>query len=237
MVMCSSSKPAGGVKWQGLWWGGWSLIVVLGLCLGVWQWQRAEEKRGHLAALAEAPVLFMPQRPPPEGAQISLQGRFLPQQTRFLDNRVREGQIGVAVLTPLEDSQGRWWLIERGFVPIGPYRRDPDVDTPTGPVEITGQWQGASDASPLFGPNQEGQWLQRIELDAWQGASRFAYAGWLHQGGGEGAFAPWWTPNVMPPERHVAYAVQWWLLAVAAAAVMWFGKRHVSSRPPWRNTP
>lgn len=237
MVMFSSNKPAYGVKWQSLWWGFWSLIIVLGLCLGAWQWHRAEEKRAYLATLADAPVLYSPQQPPPEGAQVHLQGRFLPQETRFLDNRVREGRVGVAVLTPLVDSQGRWWLVDRGFVPTGPYRLDPDVETPAGPVEITGQWQMAGDTSLLFGPNQEGRRLQRIELAAWQGVSRFAYAGWVHQAEGDGAYAAWWTPNVMPPSRHVAYAVQWWLLAVAAAAVMWFGKRHVSPRLPWESTP
>ena len=28
-----------------------------------------------------------------------------------------------------------------------------------------------------------------------------------------------WTPNVMPPERHAAYAFQWFALAVAVLAV------------------
>ncbi len=27
-----------------------------------------------------------------------------------------------------------------------------------------------------------------------------------------------WTPNVMPPERHAAYAFQWFALAIAVAA-------------------
>ena len=235
--MFSSSKPGDGVKWQRFWWVCWSLIAVLGLCLGGWQWQRAEEKRSYLDSLADAPVLSMPQQPPPEGAEVHLQGHFLPQETRFLDNRIRQGQVGVAVLTPLVDLQGRWWLVERGFVPTGPYRRDPIIETPVGHVEIAGRWQAAGDEPPLFGPNQEGRWLQRIELAAWQGASRFAYAGWVHQAKGDGVFANWWAPNVMPPARHVAYAVQWWLLAVAAIAVMWFGRRQFMPRLPRGNTP
>jgi cytochrome oxidase assembly protein ShyY1 len=28
-----------------------------------------------------------------------------------------------------------------------------------------------------------------------------------------------WTPNVMPPERHAAYAFQWFALAVATIAI------------------
>jgi len=33
-----------------------------------------------------------------------------------------------------------------------------------------------------------------------------------------------WTPNVMPAERHLAYAVQWFALALAALVT--FGVLH-----------
>lgn len=220
-----------------LWWMGWSLLIVLGIALGGWQWQRAEEKRDYLARLDAAPTLHMPDRAPPEGAEIHLQGHYVPQATRFLDNRVLEGRVGVAVLTPLVDEQGRWWLVERGFVPSGPERRDPVIDTPTGRVEVSGQWQVAGEGAPLFGPNREGRRLQRIELSAWDEASRFAHDGWLHQTHGEGGFASWWTPNVMPPSRHLGYAVQWWGLAVAAAVFMWLGRRGASRRRITKEAP
>lgn len=221
----SSNKPEGGVKWQSLWWLGWGSLIVLGLVLGGWQWQRAEEKRDFLASLAAAPTLESPSQLPPEGSNVHLQGRYVPEATHFLDNRVLDGRVGVAVLTPLVDDEGRWWLIERGFVPIGPQREDPEVATPTGRVEVSGQWQSAGESAPVFGPNQQGRWLQRIDLNAWQ-PSRFEHPGWLHQTSGDGALAGWWAPNVMPPSRHVGYAVQWWGLALAAAAVMYFGRRY-----------
>ncbi|MEC9483600.1 MAG: SURF1 family protein [Halomonas sp.] len=228
MVPFSSNKPDRGVKRHFLWWLIWLSIVVLGLVLGGWQWQRAEAKRTYLAAIATAPVLDMPERlpmgGPPEGAHIRLRGEFQPEATRFLDNRTRQGRVGVAVLTPFRDVRGRWWLIERGFVATGPERTDPVVSTPAGRVEVSGVWQAAGEAPPLFGPNREGRRLQRIELTAWQGVPRFAYAGWVHQVKGPGAFAAWWTPNVMPPSRHVGYALQWWSLAVAAGVVMWLGR-------------
>ncbi|SHE89458.1 Cytochrome oxidase assembly protein ShyY1 [Modicisalibacter ilicicola DSM 19980] len=224
MGIFSSNKLADGVKKKSLWWLGWGLVIVLGLVLGGWQWQRAEEKRAYLARLEAAPTLTMPETTPPDGAEVRLAGRFLAAQTRFLDNRVRDGRVGVAVLTPLVDVHGRHWLIERGFVPSGPERKDPVVDTPTGRVELAGLWQSAGQDAPLFGPNQEGNRLQRIELSAWPEALTFAHDGWLHQREGEGRFASWWTPSVMPPSRHLGYAVQWWGLALAATAVMWLGR-------------
>lgn len=222
----SSNKRAVGVKQKPLWWLGWGLLIVLGMSLGGWQWQRAEEKRAYLMRLDAAPAMLMPEALPPEGAEVRLQGRYVAEATLFLDNRVLDGRVGVAVLTPLVDERGRWWLIERGFVPTGPERRDPAVDTPAGPVEVSGQWQAAGDTTLLFGPNREGRRLQRIELTEWADASRFSYAGWLHQTGGDGGYTPWWKANVMPPSRHLGYAVQWWGLSAAAAAVMWLGRWH-----------
>ncbi|SDK95464.1 Cytochrome oxidase assembly protein ShyY1 [Modicisalibacter muralis] len=226
MGSVSSNKPESDVKWQSLWWLGWSLLIVLGLVLGAWQWQRAEEKRDYLARLEAAPTLETPTQAPPEGSEVHLQGHYVPQATRFLDNRVLNGRVGVAVLTPLVDDEGRWWLVERGFVPIGPQREDPVIDTPSGRVEVSGQWQVAGERAPVFGPNQQGRWLQSIVLEAWQRSKRFAHPGWLHQVSGAGAFASWWKPSVMPPSRHIGYAIQWWGLALAAAAVMVFGRRY-----------
>lgn len=235
MSTFSSNKLASGVKKKSLWWLGWSLLIVLGLILGNWQWQRAEEKRAYLARLEAAPTLTMPAHSPPLGAEILIQGRFLADQTRFLDNRVLNGRVGVAVLTPLVDIDGRYWLIERGFVPSGPERVDPVIETPAGQVEISGRWQAqGEDEALLFGPNQEGNRVQRIDPSVWSDSLAFAHAGWLHQQTGEGHFASWWVPAVMPPSRHLGYAFQWWGLALAASIVMWLGRprdvRHQRSR-------
>lgn len=231
MRVSSSNKPEGGVKWQMLWWFGWGVIIVLGIALGIWQWQRADEKQHYLDRLAAAPTLHNPSQEPPEGARVHLEGHFVPEATRFLDNRVHQGRHGVAVLTPLIDRQGRWWLVERGFLATGPRRNDPIFETPRGQVEVRGQWQPARQGEPLlFGPNEEGRRLQRIDLKVWLPASRFAHAGWLHQEEGEGRYASWWTANVMPPSRHLGYAFQWWGLALAAALVMYLGQRDSSRR-------
>lgn len=202
--------------------------MVLGIGLGIWQWERAGEKRDYLQRLADAPRLEAPRETPPEGAEVVLRGELLNEHNYFLDNRVVDGQVGVAVLTPLRGDDGRLWLVQRGFVPTGPTRIDPEVDTPDGEVEITGQWQVAGEVALLFGPNQEGRRLQRLTLAPWvQSLGEFAHQGWLHMDEGPGAFTPWWQPNVIPPSRHVGYAIQWWGLALAALAVMLIGGRRL----------
>jgi len=131
----------------------------------------------------------------------------------------------VAVLTPLRSDDGRVWLVQRGFLATGPYRDAPTVETPSGEVRVEGRWQQAIEGPPLFGPNREGERLQRIALDAWGDDVSFAYSGWLHLDDGAGLLETWWQPSVMPPSRHQGYAFQWWGLALAALVVMVIGGR------------
>ncbi|WP_404297689.1 SURF1 family protein [Halomonas sp.] len=210
---------------QRLWWALWMPLVLLGLGLGLWQWERADEKRDYLTALEAAPHLEAPRQLPPDGSHLTLSGHYLPDETLFLDNRVLDGRHGVAPLTPLRTDDGRVWLVQRGFLASGAGRETPEVATPDDRVTLVGRWQVAGKGTPLFGPNREGQRLQRIQLDAWE--MRFAHEGWLHLEQGPGRLAPWWTPSVMPPSRHLGYAVQWWGLALAALVVMVIGGRRL----------
>ncbi len=201
--------------------------MVLGVFLGLWQWDRAGEKRDYLARLDAAPELTAPRDAPPEGTHLTLSGEYLADQTLFLDNRTLDGRLGVAVLTPLRGDDGRVWLVDRGFLATGPSRETPRVETPEGSVTLKGAWQVAGDQPPLFGPNREGQRLQGIVLEAWE--QDFAHPGWLHLEDGEGALDAWWQPSVMPPSRHLGYAVQWWGLALAALLVMLIGGRKLDN--------
>ncbi|GHC27324.1 SURF1 family protein [Aidingimonas halophila] len=210
-----------------VWWIGWSLLVALGISLGLWQWQRAEDKREYLDELAAAPRLEAPAETPPAGSEIILEGEFLGEHSLFLDNRIVDGRVGVAVLTPFRSGDGRLWLIQRGFVATDAPRENPEVSTPDGTVEITGQWQPARDQGLLLGDNREGQRLQQIDLIAWEGLGNFAHEGWVHQQQGPGQLTSWWEPSVMPPSRHFGYAAQWWGLSLAALIAMYVGGRYL----------
>ncbi|MCK2183264.1 SURF1 family protein [Halomonas getboli] len=225
--MKSAAARHGCGRRLGLWILCWSLVVALGLALGLWQWQRAADKRELLARYETAPRLEDPVVAPPDGARLTLHGEYLAAETLFLDNRTHDNRLGVAALTPLRGDDGRLWLVERGFLATGPRRDTPTVTTPEGAVTLSGRWQVAGDSAPLFGPNREGRRLQRIALSAWPALGGFAHAGWLHLESGPGHLASWWTPSVLPPERHLAYAMQWWGLAIAALMVMTLGGRRL----------
>lgn len=202
--------------------------MVLGICLGLWQWERADDKRLAMAVREAAPELVHPTKQPAQGAQITLTGEYLAEHTLYLDNRIVDGRVGVAVLTPLRDSNGQLWLVQRGFLASGPLREPPQAVTPSGSVKLSGEWQEEQSGGPLFGNNREGVRLQQLSLEPWNATlGSFSYEGWLHASEGDGVLTPWWEANVMPPSRHMGYAFQWWGLALAAFIVMAIGGRRL----------
>lgn len=202
----------------------WIMLVALGVYLGLWQWERAVDKRAAIAIRESADELVEPVVPPEQGATVTLRGEYLADHTLYLDNRIVAGRIGVAVLTPLRDNHGQLWLIQRGFLETGPSRAPPSATTPEGWVEIKGEWQATQTGGPLYGDNREGVRLQQLSLSPWEPElGAFSYAGWVHASEGGGVLIPWWEANVMPPSRHLGYAFQWWGLALAALLVMLIG--------------
>lgn len=202
----------------------WITLVALGVYLGLWQWERAVDKRIAIAAHESAAALVDPVVPPEPGAHVTLRGEYLSDQTLYLDNRILAGRLGVAVLTPLRDHHGQLWLIQRGFLETGPSRAAPFAATPEGEVEVTGEWQNSQTGGPLYGDNVEGVRLQQLSLTPWEPLlGSFSYSGWLHANEGDGVLMPWWEANVMPPSRHIGYAFQWWGLALTAFLVMLIG--------------
>ncbi|MDN2655139.1 SURF1 family protein [Cobetia sp. 14N.309.X.WAT.E.A4] len=211
------------------WWLFWGCLIVLGLCLCSWQVMRGQARAQHLEDTASAPELVMPTAPPASASLIELQGEWLAEHSLLLDNRTLDKRHGVAVLTPFRSRDGRWWLVERGFVASPAPRADPEFITPEGSLVIRGRWQWlngqGTSGGPLFGPNREGQRLQQVDLSAWKTLGAPAFAGIVHQTGGAGRFLPWWQPSNMTPERHYAYALQWLGLSLGAAVVMIVGAR------------
>ncbi|WP_417578738.1 SURF1 family protein [Nitrincola sp.] len=209
-----------------LWWGLWMSLMLVGLALANWQWQRAAEKTELLTQWAATEMLYNPVVEPENLAQVTLTGHFLAEETLWLDNRILQGQVGVAVLTPFVSDSGHWWLIQRGFIATVVDRRvEPEVTTPNSSLEVSGYWQQLQQGNLVFGDNREGNRLQSLDLSPWSHLPQPHFQGVVHQSAGDGQLASWWKPSQMPPERHIAYAVQWLCLAVLALVVAVIGHR------------
>lgn len=140
---------------------GMSVATAVTLKAGIWQMDRAEEKRlAHerlVARRAQAPwqsadwpcdamldpATLQLERP------VRLRGHWLADKTVFLDNRPMAGQSGFVVVTPLAllpadtafACRGKVVLVERGWVPrdMRDRQRLPAVPTPADEVLVQGR--------------------------------------------------------------------------------------------------
>lgn len=204
-------------------------LAVFG-SLGTWQLNRSSERRAVLDAFesaeASAPVSG-PALVPPGGnnTRVRLTGRYLADRQVLLDNMTHEGMRGYHVLTPLETAGGLV-MVNRGFVAGGPDRSElPDLAVSGGEREVVGI------AVPFFrrGLRLEEEaahaaWPLRMvypTADQLRGLFDSPLPGYqvLLDGEAPDGYVRAWRPYGMVPERHLAYAVQWYGLAAAAAGI------------------
>ena len=214
------------------------VLCALFLRLAVWQWDRAEYKRGlqkayaeqgarkpvSLDALLEDPTL----ESLPPYLRVTATGRYDPTRQILLEDMTRGGDVGYEVLTPFLMQGSVVALVDRGWLPVSSDGKTlPDVtlagdprriEATVGALPVPGLrlGQGAKPAAgwpkllfyptiadliPLYGPKLM---TPVLHLDPGQ---PYGYARET-------------TLDVgFPPERHLAYALQWLMLAVAVFAV------------------
>ena len=202
------------------------LILFPGLLsLGFWQLGRGAEKREMLSQYAErraaepvspAQILYSEQ---PAWRRVRIQGRFDPEHSVLLDNAIRDGMAGVELLQPfLDHASGLWLLVNRGWLPWPDRRVSPTFSTPGQPLELNAwiyekpgkTFRLRADAPALSWPRL----VTSIEPEAlWLELGREGYPHALRLEPGPAANRVDWPVVAMAPEKHVAYAVQWFALA------------------------
>lgn len=211
--------------------------VVLFARLGVWQLHRADEAQA-LRTTAEARLGAA--RVALDGETLAgdpsalhwrpveARGSWLTQRQVLLDNQVSHGEAGYLVYTALHLPDCRCAvLVNRGWVPAGP-RRDqiPDVAfTPAGgevrgiaappPAAGFGLSQGPGEA---VGPVLRVQRLDAPQLSRWIGEPVAPLTVLLAPEAPDGYRREWRPPDGRG-DRHLAYAVQWFIFALIAAGV------------------
>ena len=209
------------------------LLPVL-VYLGVWQLSRATEKqsileshRAQQSLPMEALALFSNSREF-EFRRISAKGVFDSSKYWLIEGKVLRGIVGYEVLMPFKPKgSSDWLLVNRGWVRADPDRNVlPLLSMPAGSVFIQGTVLSIYD-SPLIDErrNPINAWPHRIlevdtELMAEQFGAPLMPVVLLLSNENEYAFEIIHKPVNMPPEKHVAYAVQWFGLAVALI-VLW----------------
>jgi surfeit locus 1 family protein len=207
-----------------------SLLAVFAILLftrlGYWQLQRAAEKKLMLSAhhefASQDPISWQPDRKLPAQYQpIVVKGHFLP-KVLLLDNQHYQHQFGYHVISPLMLVNGHVILVDRGWLAGDVTRRElPEVDVPSGFIDVMGQVYYPSDKNWSLGQLIEKEQLNLavIELIDTQLVSQFlhksVYPFIIRLGKYEaGGYVREWAIVSMPPERHDAYALQWFAMAL-----------------------
>lgn len=207
-------------------------LALLMIALGWWQVERMKEKASLIDAFegGETTALERAIENSLRYARVSSTGRFDTRRHILLDNQVLHGTAGVHVLTPFQTFSGETILVNRGWKPLPADRRSlPDVWTPAVPVAIRGILAPPPEYGPQLGAADElgtDDWPQLVTyLDISAAAEALqtdlaAWVVWLDPGDPAGFEGRDWSPVAMKPERHRAYAVQWFALA-GTALIIW----------------
>ncbi|MDZ7788740.1 MAG: SURF1 family protein [Halofilum sp. (in: g-proteobacteria)] len=210
------------------------LAIALFSGLGVWQLQRAAEKRAVIASLADnrQPVL---ERLPGTSAtlreaarrEVRIQGRYEGERQFLLDNRILEGRPGFDVLTPLVLDDGRRVLVDRGWVAAGAGREPVESVRLAFEERVTVEgrlWLPESGIALGAAVTPGDDWprlVTRVDFPALEEALGRELVPAVIRATGD---APWlFRPRDLQPRfgpmRHYGYAFQWFALALTVLAV------------------
>ena len=229
-------------EWRAPWWALLLTLLATALfvALGRWQWHRAAEKRALIAAFEAGAGVAQPlgawgPEALPRYQRVTVRGRYDAAHQFLLDNMNHGPEPGYQVLTPLELEDGRWLLVNRGWLPLvdGGRRRLPAVDfAARGARELAGRLDELPVAGIAAGhapPPLAGPWPRltsfprTADLAAALGRPLLARQLLLDPDASDGYLRDWHSGAAgFGPERHVAYAVQWWGFALLAVVLFLF---------------
>jgi surfeit locus 1 family protein len=203
------------------------VFLIVFVRLGFWQLERELEKQDQLASLEKNqtfPVITLDKlmAEPPDnvaGRRIESEGQFLEDQVFLRDNVIFEGHVGFEVLRVFRTHEGLHVLTNFGFVQGGADRTNlPSIPGLTMPQTnlgsiYQGPWMSAKGrelysgwprVTPTQNPSENAKALNielapfvvRLDMEHPDALPRF------------------WPQTMTRPEKHRAYAVQWFAMAV-----------------------
>ncbi|MBS0570318.1 MAG: SURF1 family protein [Proteobacteria bacterium] len=219
----------------------WALTVfgVAAFCaLGVWQMDRAAQKRRLFAAFAgaaNAPLLdFAQANAIAQDAQryphLRVQGHFLPERGYWLDEQIEQDRVGVHAIGVFAiDGQSDLLLVDRGWAA---WNHTPGTAPgaplpPAGETTLTGLYAPFPGGGLRVGgnalPGQKTWPKLTLFLDPGAIAADLDRAIQprllLLDPDAASGFVRTWKPQVMPPERHLGYAFTWFGFVAVTLAI------------------
>lgn len=226
------------------------IIFPLFLALGIWQLNRADEKKEIDADVISAQnrqALNLNDSDPKNLVneiyrKASMTGIFDNQHQFLYDNRTYQGKPGYHVLTPLvltnQTSENRSQkksvaaLVNRGWIPyLGERDNIPDISVSDKLVSLTGSIKHSGRSIVLnsdsnLDTNSYPRVIQAIDLDEFGNDLNYQFLPVIIEldKSSKNGFVREWQPYYGSADKHTAYAVQWF--AMAAILLFLYLKLH-----------
>ena len=200
--------------------------------LGFWQLDRADQKRTIEASIQKANtgvvelIINQNELLNKEYYEVRLQGSYVSDKQFIYDNQIVDQASGYYVLTPFVlTGQSNAIMINRGFIPWNGRRDQLDdiaVDYATREIKIQVSRPikrielKTSDIS-----NQFPVLIQAIDFDVIEEISSTSFVdviGLLDPSSDDG-FVRKWEPYTGSIEKHIGYAIQWFLMALVLGII------------------
>ncbi len=202
------------------------IFFPITLMAGFWQLSRAEEKRDMLdeqSARSNLPPIAVTDLDLAHAQNyrpVTLMGRW--EEGYFLlENRVKNGRPGYEVLGIFSSNDAKV-LVNRGWVQ-GSLNREilPEIEFDSGnDIRLLGYaYRSASKPFTLGEPIWTDGWPERIQAINWdQLSGRLGYPLFPYlvrlDASSASAYSTGWLIVNLPPQKHTAYALQWFALAI-----------------------
>lgn len=198
------------------------LAITVCIKLGLWQLSRAQEKQ--ILLDIDQPTLTSLTQITADSLhrKVSLYGYFDNAAPILLDNQTYNKQFGYHLYLPFR-SDKHTILVNLGWLAGSTLRSSlPDIPQFTGHYQLNGTLS-AQQGSPLLlgeniAPTAQGPLvIQRTDIPQLRITLNTPLKPLLLQLAPDASigFIKTWTITVMPPAKHIAYAVQWFALALA----------------------
>jgi cytochrome oxidase assembly protein ShyY1 len=221
----------------------WLIVTVLVFAalvkLGFWQSARALEKEQRITRMEQLKsqdplslnqINLLAKTENINDMPVEIEGFFDELALFLLDNQVSKGQLGYRVYQVLKIEQHAV-LVNIGWVQGSVNRQElPDIKALSGKHNVIGNVRlievGIQLQEQVF---TEIQWplrIQQVEIDKFSiliDRKLLPYVIYVDKNEDIG-FEKNWQPIVMPPEKHRAYAFQWFSLAIAWVILMLWAK-------------
>ena len=206
-------------------------LLILFLSLGIWQLNRADEKEQFLSNQADRmkEQLNLTSQTTDEMAHLRFKnavvnGYYDTAQQFLLDNQILAGKTGYFVLTPFKlENSTKAILVNRGWIPLlTPRSQLPNVTMQADGLKTL---TGRLNSFPSIGIKLEGANLPTKTIPAVLGVvdievlskkigyELFSVQLELDASLPDGFKREWTTSQIMQPQQHLAYALQWFGLA------------------------